>query len=279
MSLKDWKHFIRPTLWGFGIAIFLIGVLASRVYLQVHIVGALVAILLCTSSITLNHYFDYQTDKKSKQLYRFPVAAGKISRRLAFGFSWAVILASVLLAYLFLNTASVLLVLFANFMVYSYSAPPLRIKERAYLETFWNAVGYGWVPYYLALFISGGSISLPQHALGLIPFFISGSGHILLQVRDIEDDIKGGVKTTSTKHGLKRMKRVSGGMILLSGLLIIYLALVGFLNPLAWVAIIAGALVVFEHKKMKTDVERSYRKLQVIYILGGLFFIFSIIRL
>ena len=207
-SLKDWNHFIRPNLWVFGLAIFLIGVLASGIYLPTQLIGAVVAILLCTSSITVNHYFDVETDKKSKQIYRFHVAAGRISKKIAGGFSLVVVFVSVLLSF-FLNANSVLIVLFANFMVFTYSAPPIRIKERPFLETVWNGIGYGWIPFYLALFISGNTISLQQHILGVVPFFISASGHILLQVRDIEDDKQGDVTTTSTKLGLKRMKRVS----------------------------------------------------------------------
>ena len=279
-TLRDWNHFIRPNLWAYGVAIFLIGVLASGlIYLQEYFIGGIIAILLCTSSITVNHYFDYKTDRKSRQLYRFPVASGKISKSLAAWFSFIVIAASILLSFVFLNLNSFYLVLFANFMVVTYSAPPFRIKERPYLETFWNGLGYGWIPYYLALLISGIQIAVPQHLLGLIPFLISASGHILLQVRDIRDDKKGRVVTTSTRHGMKRMKRVSGGLISVAGIVMVYLGLVGFLNPLVWLSILFGALVVVEHKKMKSDVEKSYRTLQVIYIVGGLLFILSVIKL
>ena len=244
-----------------------------------YIVGAIVAILLCASSITVNHYFDYKTDRKSKQLYRFPVAAGKISKGVAGVFSLTVILISILLSYFFLNLNSFHLVIFANFMVITYSMPPFRIKERPYLETFWNGMGYGWIPYYLALLISNQSISIYQHLLGLIPFLISASGHILLQVRDIEDDKKGKVVTTSTKLGLKKMKRISGGMIGIAGLIMVYLGVVNFLNVLVWLAIVSGALVALEHKRMKSNVEKSYRKLQIIYIVGGIFFILSILKI
>ncbi len=276
-SLNDWNHFVRPNLWAFGLAIFLIGALASQRIIFEHFIGAIIAILLCTSSITINHYFDVETDRKSKQLYRFPVAAGKISKKTAAVFSLVVVLASIFLSF-FLNSNSLLLVLFANFMVFTYSAPPIRIKERPFFETIWNGIGYGWIPFYLALFVSGIQINLAQHVLGLVPFFISASGHILLQVRDIEDDKKGFVTTTSTKLGLKKMKRISQGLIGLAGLVILYLAGIGFLNLLAWLSIVFGALVFVEHKRMKDDVEKSYRKLQILYILGGILFILSIIR-
>ncbi len=279
MPLNDWNHFIRPNLWAFGIAIFLIGVLASGSYLLgTYMVGVIVSILLCTASITVNHYFDFETDRKSRQLYRFPVAAGKISKSTAACFSVVVILVSVALSYLFLDILSLYLVVFANFMVYAYSARPFRIKEKPYLETFWNAVGYGWVPYYLALFISGVAITTNHHILGFVPFFISASGHILLQVRDIEDDRKGSVITTSTRHGMQPMKKASQLMIGLAGLSIVYLAATFFLNYFAWLAIACGALVFLEHRRMKNDVEKSYRKLQIVYMIGGLFFILSLFR-
>ena len=277
-NLKDWNHFIRPNLWAYMLAIFLIGILASGTYLFAYVIGGIVAVLLCTSSITVNHYFDYKTDRKSKQIYRFPVASGKISKNIAGFFSFSVILISIILAYFFLNLNSFYIVLFANFMVIAYSMPPFRIKERPVFETVWNGIGYGWIPYYLALLISGQQIAFFQHLLGIVPYLISASGHILLQVRDIEDDKKGKVVTTSTKLGLKSMKRISGAMVGLAGLIIIFLAAFRFLNYFAWLSIILGALVVIEHKKMKADVEKSYRKLQIIYIIGGLFFILSVLR-
>ncbi len=278
-SIKDWSHFIRPNIWVYGLAIYLIGVLSSGIiYKSEYIAGGIIAVLLCTSSITVNHYFDYKTDRKSRQTYRFPVASGKISRKTASGFSIVVILASILLSYIFLNPAAFYLTLFANFMVITYSMPPIRIKEKAFAETFWNGLGYGSVPYYLALLISTQTISLNQHLLGLIPFLISASGHILLQVRDIKDDKRGRVKTTSTKLGLKKMKKVSGFMVLVSGLIIIYLALQNFLNYLAFASILFGVLIGSEHRRMKKDVTKSYRKLQVLYAVGGLLFILSLLK-
>ncbi len=278
MNLQDWNRFIRPSIWAFGLGVFLIGVLASHIFLFQHIIGAVIAILLCTASITLNHYYDYETDRKSKQLYRFPVASEKISRKFAISFSIAVMLLSIVLAISFLSTLVVGIVIFANFMIYSYSAPPFRIKERKYIETFWNGLAYGSIAYYLGILISNIPLTIYNHLLGIIPFLIAASGHILLQVRDIKDDKKAKVKTTSTNLGLKTMKRISGAFVILSGIIIIFLAIVGFLNYLAWLAIAAGVLVAIEHKRMKKDVTKSYLKLQLIYVIGGILFILSIIK-
>lgn len=278
MDLQRWNHFIRPNLWAFGLAIFLIGILSSGSFTYLYFIGALIAVLLCTASITLNHYYDYETDRKSKQLYRFPVASGKISKTFSLTFSLTVMLVSILLSIVFLNTVSIILVLIANFMVYSYSAPPVRIKERPYLDWIYNGIAYGWVPYYLALLISGISVTVSQHLLGLVPLFIAASGHILLQVRDIKDDKKGNVKTTSTQLGMKAMKRISGIFVAIAGLVIVYLTFIGFLSFLAWFALVCGVFVMIVHKRMKKDVTKSYLKLQLLYVIGGVLFILSIVH-
>ena len=209
-------------------------------------------------------------------MHRFPVAAGKISRNSARIFSLLLILSSIVLSYTFFQTNAFYLVLFANFMIIAYSAPPLRVKVRPYLETIWNGIGYGTVPYYLALAIIGTTVSIEMHILGLIPFFIASSGHVLLQVRDIKDDKKVRIKTTSALVGQKRMIIVSKTMIAFAGLIIAYLAFIEFLNHLAWLSLAVGALIFAEHRIMK-DVRRSYRKLQMLYLISGLLFIASLL--
>ena len=276
MKLGDLDNFLRPQIAVYVLGVYALVLLLSGVHIGlVHALGGAMFFLICTASITVNHYFDYETDKKSSQIYRFPVAKGSVSRRFASGFSVAIMLLSIAISYFFFGIHALLLVLFAHFMIITYSAPPIRIKERPYIETFWNGLGYGTLPYYLAAVIAGLPLSLNVHLLGLVPFLISASGHILLQVRDIEADVGAGIRTTSVVLGLKNMVRASKAMVVISGLVIIYLAIAGFLNPLAWLAIGAGAFSVYEHRRMKADVTRSYRRLQAVYVIGGIFFILS----
>ena len=275
--LSDWLHFTRPSIWLFVLAVYAIAFFAANAtFSPVHYIGIVVFILLCTVSITVNHYFDYKYDRKSKQLYRFPVASGKISRNFAGIFSFLLIAISITLSYTFFPLNAFYLVLFAVFMIITYSAPPARIKARPYLETVWNGLGYGSVPYYLALAIIGAQKTAELHLLGLIPFLIAASGHILLQIRDIRDDKKSRTKTTSAIIGQKRMIAASKLMIAFAGLIIAYLAFVGFLSWPAWISLGIGASIFTEHRKMK-DVRKSYKILQLLYIIGGLLFIASLV--
>jgi 4-hydroxybenzoate polyprenyltransferase len=275
--LSDWLHFTRPSIWLFVLAVYAIAFFAANAtFSPVHYIGIVVFILLCTVSITVNHYFDYKYDRKSKQLYRFPVASGKISRNFAGIFSFLLIAISITLSYTFFPLNAFYLVLFAVFMIITYSAPPARIKARPYLETVWNGLGYGSVPYYLALAIIGAQKTAELHLLGLIPFLIAASGHILLQIRDIRDDKRSRTKTTSAIIGQKRMIAASKLMIAFAGLIIAYLTFVGFLSWPAWISLGIGASIFTEHRKMK-DVRKSYKILQVLYIIGGLLFITSLV--
>ncbi len=277
MNLSDLNHFLRPNVSIFVLGIYLIAFLAVDAAFSFSFLLLMpVFIMICFASITFNHYCDYESDRKSRQIYRFPVASGKVAKETALIVSIILMTIPLALAYVFLPTAVFYLVLFSDFMIIAYSARPLRIKERPYLETIWNGLGYGTLPFYIVVLTAGKEITLNMHMLGLIPFLVASSGHILLQVRDINDDKKSNVRTTSTRLGLKKMVTLSKIFVLLAGVTIAYLALTVFLNYFAWLSIAAGALIYLEHRKMKT-VEKSYAKLMVAYAIAGIFFFLALI--
>src|SRR3989338_7105370 len=277
MNLPDLNHFLRPNVSIFVLGVYLIAFLAIDAPLSLpYMLLVPVFIMVCSASIIFNHYCDYESDRKSKQIYRFPVASGKVSKGTALATSMILMVMPVAVAYVFLPAAVFYLVLFSDFMIIAYSARPLRIKERPYLETIWNGLGYGTLPFYIVALTAGKEITLNMHTLGLIPFLVASSGHILLQVRDIDDDKKGRVRTTSTRLGLKKMITLSKIFVLLAGATIAYLALAGFLNYFAWLALATGAIIYMEHKKMK-KVEKSYTRLMAAYAVAGIFFFISLV--
>ena len=59
----SWYQFLRPNLWAYILAIYLMGFLLSNAALDLlFLAGAVIFILLNTASVTLNHYFDAETD-------------------------------------------------------------------------------------------------------------------------------------------------------------------------------------------------------------------------
>lgn len=275
--LADWNNFLRPRIWLFVIAVWLVAFLAADAQLSFeYLLLVPVFVMVCSASITFNHYCDYESDRKSRQLHRFPVASGAIGRRSALLASIMLMAAPLFLAYLFLSMAVFYMLLFSGFMILAYSARPFRIKEKPFIETFWNGIGYGTLPYYISLLASEKPMAINLHFLGLILFFVAASGHILLQVRDVRDDVKARVTTTSTMLGRKRMIRLSRIFILAAGLVVVYLAAGGFLNYFAWLSLAAGAFIFLEHRRMKR-VEKSYGRLQLFYVLGGLSFFLALL--
>jgi len=279
-SLKDWNYFIRPNLIIPLVAIYLIGYFSSKSLLfnLDFWMGVTIAILMYIASITVNHYFDYETDKKSKDIYRFPVARDVFSKKFTAYFSfWMVVLA--IYFSLFLNPLSQYIVLLGIFWLIAYSAPPFRIKTKPFLEIFWNGVGYGFLPFYLALSTTTYNLNSNIVLLSLIPFFVTMSGHILLQVPDIETDRGNRLKTTNAVYGKKFAVNLSRILITLAGLIIIYLFYINFLNILSLASIAAGAFIIYYHKRMKLvrDIRKTYRPVQIAYLIGGILFILSII--
>ena len=64
----------------------------------------------------------------------------------------------------------------------------------------------------------------------------------------------------------------------IAGLIVLYLAAVSFLNPLAFGSVIIGALAILEYRRMKKQkVDKSYRKLKYIYIISGILLILSLL--
>ena len=279
-TLEDYNHLIRFNLWVPVLAIFIIGYLSARTLFfgPGFFIGAAIVILMTSASITVNHYYDYEFDRKSKDIHRFPVARGKVSRRSAMILSLIFLNLSLALSF-FLNTTSQLIILAGIFFVFSYSVPPIRMKTKKILGVIWNGIGYGFFPFYLAVSILDRPINTYMFLLSLIPFLITASGHILLQVRDIPFDRKTKLTTTSAIYGKNAIIKASRIMIALAGLLIIYLWLIRFLNFFALFSILAGVLIVYEHKKMKEikDITERFRTLQILYLTGGILFILSVL--
>ncbi len=273
ISKNDLNHFLRPNLWPVILAIFTIGWLAAGNFIiSGWIIGAIISILLCSASIVVNHYFDFDSDKLSKQ-NRFPVAAGLISRNFALSLGIGLSIASILIA-IILGINQFMIVLIGIFWVWAYSAPPLRIKKRTYLDTIWNSIGYGILPFYLGYLMQGTPIDIYAIALSSITALIVTSGHLLLAVRDIDTDKSAGIKTMTAVAGRNFTIKVSTALVGLAGLLLFALWASGYLNNLALLSLAMGGIIL---KKHKIKIEENYRSLQITYVIAGLAFVASVL--
>lgn len=180
---------------------------------------------------------------------------------------------------IFVSILTLYIVVIGVLWLFTYSAPPIRIKTRPFLEILWNGAGYGFLIFYLALSTLNFSLNPNMILLSLIPFCVVASGHVLLQVPDIQTDRKTKQTTTNALYGKVFAVRLSRALIGFAGILILYLWFVGFLNYLALISLIFGAAIFAIHKRMKEmkDIRKAWRPLQLAYLTGGILFIISIV--
>ncbi len=280
ITKNDIYCFLRPNVNIIISVIFLAGLFSTKhfAFSIPVIAGLIVTNLLCIAGQTINDYFDYESDKKSKDLYRFPVARGAISLQFAGNFTFALLMSSFVLGYLFLNFNSFLLTILGVFWLIAYSTPPIRIKEKTLIDSLWNGFGYGVIPFFYAATIVSAQINPDMILLSIVPFSISVMGHMLLAVPDIQTDSKNKFKTTPVVFGKLRVLDIATALLGVSGIIIIYLLLTGFLNYLAIISVAAGLLAAYQHKSMKKeDVRKRFNILTLVYFAGGIAFLFSIL--
>ena len=280
VKLYDIYCFLRPNVNLVISVVFLAGLFSTKHFafsLPVF-VGLVITNFLCIAGQTINDYFDYLSDKKSKDLYRFPVARGAISLQFTGGFTFVLLISSAVLSFLFLNFVSILITLLGILWLIAYSTPPIRIKEKTIIDSLWNGIGYGIIPFFFAVKIIGAVINTNMILLSIIPFSISTLGHMLLAVPDIQTDLKNKFKTTPVAFGKANVLNIASLLLGLSGIIIIYLLITHFLNYLAIISIVAGLIAAYQHKFMKKeDVRNSFNVLTVVYFIGGVAFLLSVI--
>lgn len=114
---------------------------------------------------------------------------------------FAVILLLVLSSLLTFNVWNILVMALFLFVAYSYSAPPLRLKERPPLDSISNGLGYFLLP-----FLLGFSFGQPLYRMDadiIYPVFCVMGLHAFSTLMDYGSDKEAGVATFSTRFGIR----------------------------------------------------------------------------
>ena len=104
-------------------------------------VGALAAVCLNAASNIINQIFDLEIDRVNKP--ERLLASGRVSMREAVSLAGGFTLVSFLLAWAVPNKEFFGIVFLTFWIVFFYSAPPLRIKRIPFLANFWIAIPRG----------------------------------------------------------------------------------------------------------------------------------------
>jgi len=181
------------------------------------LLGAVAAVILNAASNALNQYFDRDVDRINKP--GRPLAQGIISGGEALGFSVILYAAALGLAAL-VNIRFLVIALLTAGITVLYSAPPVRLKARAFAANAAIAVPRG-----LLLIVAGWStvrslrFAEPWFVGGLFGLYVLGAC-TTKDFADVEGDQKHGINTLPVKYGPRTAARLICPFLVLPFLLI-----------------------------------------------------------
>lgn len=178
---------------------------------------------------SLNDYFDHEIDKNSDEEYLKGVVGIDSRRELLLYIGTVSVLSVIIIGYLLPGNVF-LPALGIGFFAVFYSAPPIRLKARPFLDSLSNGF---WILclFSIGLGMDSPGLNIPIKAYWMATFL--AQGHAVASLPDIDADRKQGIRTTGMVLGWRKTLGIEIVLILLS----LY-----FLN---WSIITLGLLVAF----------------------------------
>jgi len=183
----------------------------------------------------INDVFDYESDLHNPR--KGGVEGALLDRSLHRTTLWAALITNIpFLAYLVFvgSPLSWLVLAISVFAVIAYSAPGLRFKERAFIDSLTSSTHF--VSPAIYGLVLAGAIFTPALWLLLAAFFLWGiASHAFGAVQDIVADREGGIGSVATAIGGKATVRLAIGAYALAGVLLFF---IGFPGALAAVLVV-----------------------------------------
>jgi len=197
---------------------------------RVLLAGAAVA-LAWTFAVMNNNVFDLELDRINAP--DRPLVTGAVDPARYVRLSWVVLAMALGLALTIHAAAAVLIAIFCC-GYFTYSSPPLRLKENCGVSKF--VIGLNSVACMtLGAGLASGLLRAPV-ALSWAVFVWFSLGAHMIDLKDVEGDRSGGIRTLATMLGRERAQRVIG-----SGALLAHLVAAFFLRD-SWLALPVAAV-------------------------------------
>ena len=203
-TLKTCLELLKPVTWFAPIWAFFCGVISSGQSIVAHwpivIAGLLLAgPLVCGTSQAVNDWYDRHVDAINEP--NRPIPSGRMPGNWGFyvGVIWtgaSLILASTL------GTWGLNAAIFALFLAWAYSAPPLRLKRNGWFGNAAVAICYEGVPWFTGAAIM--TSALPNHHILWIALLYSIGAHGIMTLNDfksIDGDLRSGINSLPALHG------------------------------------------------------------------------------
>jgi 4-hydroxybenzoate polyprenyltransferase len=233
---------MRPFIWLFVLAIFVSGHILSRspASPEMLVLGAISwVVMLNGATVVINAYYDQKLLSKYSDKV---IADEELMRYLPY---WSLILYffGFMLA-LFINILFVILYLASAFLSFIYSAPPVRLKGRPWLDLITNAVGYGTMTF-AAGWLLGGDFGL-RGAFVTFGFTLAiAAAYPLSTIGDVKEDKASATKTLGVELGVKRARIIADLFALSAIAYVLALVVLGYLKTLTFLIMVPAAIIAY----------------------------------
>lgn len=204
IKIKDLIKISRPVSWIIFPLIFYSGLLLGGAKFSFVILLILFSLSfpLCLYGYCINDIYDYKTDirnPRKKSILEGYIVYPKC-RNILKKISFLSILPLIISVLLTKNFLTVLMCLLLIFIGYSYSAPPIRLKEKPPFDSLSNGLIYFFLPFSLGYSLSGSFVNFPLFKTLFLTLCVS-SIHAVGTMMDYSVDKSVGIKTFAVRYG------------------------------------------------------------------------------
>jgi len=218
----------------------------------------------------INDVFDYESDLHNPR--KGGVEGALLDRSLHRTTLWAAVITNIpFLAYLFIigSPLSWVVLAISVFAVIAYSAPGLRFKESAFIDSVTSSTHFV-SPAVYGLVLAG-AVFTPRLWMLLAAFFLWGiASHAFGAVQDIIADREGGIGSVATAIGGKATVRLAIGAYTLAGVLLLF---IGFPGAFAAVLVVPYVVMCLPFWSVTDDnaqiANRGWRKFLALNFAAG----------
>ncbi|HUW72053.1 MAG TPA: UbiA prenyltransferase family protein [Candidatus Humimicrobiaceae bacterium] len=194
--MKDWRAYFGLGILGFILARgFLFPLLDILLF-------SIIGVLLLAFGFSVNNFFDIKEDGEKREVKSLLVQNKK-------NFFLSVspgILALFLSGYF--GTEIFLFVLIAGLIGFFYSAPPLRMKSRPFLDLISHGLFAGALIFIFPFLIFSPELTLPHYLIAFSIFYLSTMLETRNHLEDYQSDSRAGLQTTVCFLGYKKSENL-----------------------------------------------------------------------
>lgn len=259
-----------PPMWAYMCGVVSSGIAFSGNWLA--IIGGIILAgpLVCAMSQAINDWHDRHVDAINEP--KRPIPSGRVPGR--WGLYIAMIWTALSLAMAYILGEWVVMATAAGlFLAWAYSAPPLRLKENGWFGNAAVAISYEGLAWFTGAAVMLGAI--PDTRIIILLLLYSAGAHGIMTLNDfksIPGDKQMGVRTIPVQIGAHNAARLSGFVMALPQVIVIYLLYSWSLPIHAFIVaalLIAQVFLMFKYLMDRVQLLLKPREMAAYYNASG----------